>query len=74
MLLTDSLMRLIQLLHMIGGKGQYTAYFQCLHILVHGHGNSGVGGIRFIVFRNLSNLNMIIHVSAHVGQGLYTKA
>lgn len=74
MLLIDSLMRLTQLLHMIGGKGQCTVYFQCLHILVHGHGNSGVGGIRYIVSRNLSNPNMIIHVSAHVDQGHYTKA
>lgn len=72
-LLTDSLMRLTQLLHMIGGKDQYTAYCQFLHILVHGHGNSGVGGTRFIGFKNLSNLSMIIHVSVHADQGPYTK-
>ena len=43
MLLTDLLMRSTLLLLMIGGKDQLIAFFQFLHILVRGPGNSGVG-------------------------------
>lgn len=70
MLSTDLLMRLIQLLHMIGGKAQCTAYWQFLPILVHGPGNSGGGGKKSTAFKNMSNLNMIIHVFALVGREL----
>ena len=66
MLLTDLLMRSTQLLHMIGGRDQCTVYFQLLHIPVLGPGNSGGGGLRSVVFRNMSSLNMTIHVYAPV--------
>ena len=52
MLLTDLLMRLTLFLHMIGGKGLFTAYFQLLHILVPGPGSSGVEEKKFTAFRN----------------------
>lgn len=58
---------------MIGGKDQFIVYFQCLHILVPGPGNSGGGEVKFIVFRNLSSLNMIILVSALADLEPYTK-
>lgn len=51
--LTDLLMRSILLLHMIGGKGLCIVYFQFLHILVPGHGNSGGKEIKFTAFRNM---------------------
>lgn len=73
MLLTDSLMRSTPLLHMIGGKGRCTVYCQCLHILVPGPGNSGGGGKKYIGFRNMSNQNMTIHVSALADPELYTR-
>lgn len=73
MLLTDSSMRLTRLLHIIGGKDQCTAYLQCLHILVLGPGNSGVGEIKFIAFRNMSSLSMIILVYDPADHELYTK-
>lgn len=72
-LLTDLLMRLILLLHMIGGKVRCTAYYRYLRILVPGPGISGVGGIKSIAFRNLWNQNMIILVWDHAGHELYTK-
>ena len=58
---------------MIGGKGQFTAYFQFLHILVPGPGSSGVEEKKFIAFRNMWSLNMTIHVCAHVDPEPYTK-
>lgn len=73
MLLTDSLMRSTQLLRMIGGKGQFTVYCQCLHILVPGPGNSGDRGKKYIGFRNMLNRNMTIHVSALADHVLYTR-
>lgn len=51
--LTDSLMRSILLLHMTGGKGLCIVYFQFLHILVPGPGNSGGREVKFIAFRNM---------------------
>jgi hypothetical protein len=50
--LIDLLMRLTLLLHMIGGKGQFTSYFQFLHILVPGPGSSGDEEIKFTAFKN----------------------
>lgn len=73
MLLTDSLMRLTLLLHMIGGKGRFTSYFQLLHILVPGPGSSGEGDIKSIAFKSTSSLNMTTHVCAHADHELYTK-
>lgn len=70
---TDLLMKSTLLLHMIGGKGQFTAYFQCLLILVLGHGNSGVEERKFTGFKTMSSLNMIIPVSALVGRVPYTR-
>lgn len=58
---------------MIGGKDQCIVYFQCLHILVPGPGNSGGGDVKFIVFRNSSSPNTIIHVSALADLEPYTK-
>lgn len=58
---------------MIGGKVQSTAYFLCLPILVPGLGNSGVGGIKFTDFRNMSNLSMTILVSALADHELFIK-
>lgn len=49
---------------MIGGKGQFIAYFQSLHILVPGPGSNGVGERRFISFRSLLSLNMTTLVYA----------
>lgn len=63
----------ILLQHMIGGKGLSTVYLQCLHILVHGPGNNGVGERKFIVYKNMSSLSMIIHVSDLADRELYTK-
>lgn len=73
MLLTDLLTRSTLLLHMIGGRGQSIVYLQCLHILVPGPGNNGAAEIKFIVFRNMSSLNMIIHVSGLADPEHYTK-
>lgn len=73
MLLTDLLMRLTLLLPMIGGKGQFTSYFQFLHILAPGLGSSGEGEIKFIAFRNTSSLNMTTRVCAHADPELYTR-
>lgn len=58
---------------MIGGKDQYIAYFQFLHILVPGPGNSGGEEVKFIVFRNLLSLNTTIHVSALADLEPYTR-
>ena len=73
MLLIGSLMGLILLLHMNGGKGQYTAYFQFLHIHAHGLGNNGAEERRFIDFKNMSNQNMTTHAFAHADHELFTK-
>lgn len=58
---------------MIGGKDQFIAYFLLLHILVPGPGNNGGEEVKFSVFRNLSSLNMTIHVSALVDLEPYTR-
>lgn len=71
--LTDSLTRSILLLLMIGGKDQYIVFFQFLHILVHGLGNSGVAEVKSIAYRNLLSLNMIIPVFAPVDREHCTK-
>lgn len=58
---------------MIGGKGLCTAYFVCLHTPVPGPGNNGGAGKKFIAFRSMSNLNMIIPVYALAVHVLYIK-
>lgn len=73
MFLTDLLTRSTLLQHMIGGRGQCIAYSPFLHIHVPGPGNSGDGDAKFIVFRNLLSLNMIIHVSDLADPEPYTK-
>jgi len=74
MLSTVLLMRSIWWLHMSGGKDQYIVYFLFLHILVPGLGSNGAEEKKSIVFKSMLNLNMIIHVSAPAGHGLYIKA
>lgn len=59
---------------MIGGKDQYTAYFQLWHILVLGLGSIGGKESKLVAFRNMSSLNMTILVYALVDHVLYTKA
>lgn len=73
MLLIDLLMRLTQLLHMIGGRDQCTVYFQSWHILVLGPGNIGVEELKLVAFRNMSSLNMTILVYAPAVPELCTK-
>lgn len=58
---------------MNGGKGQFIAYFQSLHILVPGPGSNGVGEKRFTGFRNLSSLNTTTLVCALADHELYIK-
>lgn len=66
-------MRSTLLLHTIGGKDQFTAFFQCLCILVHGHGNSGAEEEKFVAFRNSLSLNTTIRVSGLADHERYTK-
>jgi len=73
MLSTDSLTRLTQLLHMSGGKDLYIVFLWCLHILVLGLGNNGAEERKSIIFRSMSNQNMIMHAYALVDHELFTK-
>jgi hypothetical protein len=56
-----------------GGKVPSIVFFQYLHILVPGLGNNGAEERKVIVFKNMLNLNTIIHVSALADHGLYIK-
>jgi hypothetical protein len=73
MLLTVLLMRSIWWQPLSGGKVLCIVFFQYLHILVPGLGSSGAEERKVISFKNMLNLNMIIHVFALADHGLYIK-
>lgn len=58
---------------MSGGRGRCIAYFLFLRILVHGLGNNGAEERKFTGCKSMLKLNMIILVSGHADQELFTK-
>jgi hypothetical protein len=67
------LMRLTKWQHMSGGRVRCIAYCPFLRILVHGLGSNGAEERKFSGCKSMLKLNMIILVSAHADQELFTK-